>query len=330
MLAEEFILNTGALAAFVVSLAIVLTSYAATGSSRFRRYISAPKTFYTMLHWLLRVWVIVGVFYVIEFAFAVILNRTLFQGATIAARPLVPYLFVFGLSFLGVLYARHHFRRHYARVISKVQLVSPNKAGFRGLSTNDVEVLRTVRNERGDLIRVVFETGWLAEQDVIGSLQRLVSLGLVKVQDDRAYLTTEGSDVLVYPLSLFSAGADRKTLDELAGAREALKRGDGLHAISACSRTLERLLREKVVLAKLSEKEAAERFGKPLERTTLGDLIGYVRDKEKDHFLGGILTTINESRKTLHETNTNVVEDAAATYLLTELAVRYMYNRGTD
>jgi hypothetical protein len=324
VLSEEAILYSSALTALTFSLALAGVAYAATRSRFFQKFVFSGTTFHRISHWLSWAWAAGTAFQFAEFSTAALLNKTLLLGNVISARGLLPYTAAFAISAGAFLYARYLFRKYYASKISGAPVLGDfARGGFLGLSTSDVEVLKHVREFKGDLQKAMFETGWLEEGDVVGSLRKLAALGLIRVRDDRAYVTLEGSDVLTYPLSLFNTGVDRRTLEELASARDAMRRGDDLHVISACSRTLERVLKERVVAPNI-EGDAAEIFGKPLERLTLGDLIGFVRDKRKDHFLLGLLTTINEARKSLHDVKGAGSDAASVTYLLTELAVKYI------
>ncbi|MEW5955485.1 MAG: hypothetical protein AB1626_03035 [Candidatus Micrarchaeota archaeon] len=323
MLSEQFVLEASAVSALALALLIVFATYAATRSKFFKNVVVSGQTFYKVSRWLGFGWAAGVAFHFAEFSNAALLNKTLLTETTIAARSAFPYFALFVFSAGMFVLSRSMIKNHYTNEIKRAPALQYARGGFRGLSANDVEVLRTVKEHRGDVRRVVFETGWLEEEDVLASLKKLWALNLIRVREGKAFVTPEGSDVLLFPRSLFASGVDRKTLEEMGGAREALEKGDDLHVIAACSRVLERNLKEFIVLPKLGE-EAEKYFGKPLARTTLGDLIGFVRDREKDHFLGGILTTINEARKAVHDGTAKKADEAAYAYLLTEVAVKYV------
>lgn len=326
MIAEELILQTTAFSAFVLSVLLVLSVHAVTRSKAFRAFFVSPQAVYRISHWLGFIWAAGLGFHFLEFSTGLVFNHTLLVGNLIAGKTVAIYFTIFLASAFIFLYARHAFKQHYAREIQRAPSLEHARGGFRGLSANDVEVLRSIKEEKGDLRKIIFDTGWLDEEEVLAALKKLGMLGLVRVREGKVYVTPEGGDVLVYPLTLFSSGVDRQTLKEMTEARDALAKGDKLHVISACARVLERNLKEQIILKSVSAAEADKIFGKPLARATLGDLIGFVRDREKDFFLGGMLTTINEARKALHDGRQCSEEEAAYTYLLTEIAVKYLHS----
>ncbi|NYZ75365.1 hypothetical protein H0O03_03845 [Candidatus Micrarchaeota archaeon] len=323
LISEEFVIEASAVSAIAVALLLVFATYAATRSKFFKNVVVSAPTFYKLSRWLGFGWAGGLAFQFIEFSNVALLNKTLLTGTTIAARSALPYFALFVFSAGLFVLSRSMIKNHYTNEIKRAPALQYARGGFRGLSANDVEVLRTVKEHKGDVRKVVFETGWLEEEDVLASMKKLWALNLVRVREGKAFVTPEGSDVLLFPRSLFASGVDRKTLEEMAGAREALERGDDLHVTAACSKVLERNLKDFVIKPRLGE-DAEKYFGKPLARATLGDLIAFVRDKEKDHFLGGILTTINEARKSIHDGTGRKADEAAYAYLLTEIAVKYI------
>jgi len=328
LISEQFVIQASAVSALALALLLVFATYAATRSKFFKNIVVSAPTFYKLSRWLGFGWAGGLALQFIEFSNAALLNKTLFTGTTVAARSMLPYFALFVFSAGLFVLSRSMIKNHYTNEVKRAPPLQYARGGFRGLSANDVEVLRTIKEHRGDIRKVVFETGWLEEEDVLASLKKLWALNLIRVREGKAFVTPEGSDVLLFPRSLFASGVDRKTLEEMAGAREALEKGDDLHVMAACSRVLERSIKEFIVCPKLGG-EAEKYFGKPLARTTLGDLIAFVRDKEKDQFLGGILTTINEARKSIHDGTTRKADEAAYAYLLTEIAVKYINSTKT-
>jgi len=326
LISEQFVMEASAVSAFGLAVLLVLATYAATRSKFFRNIVVSAPTFYKASRLLGFAWAGGLAVHFMEMSNAALLNKTLLTGTEIASRSLFPYFALFVFSAGLFVLSRSMTKNHYTNEIKRAPALQYARGGFRGLSANDVEVLRTVKEHKGEVRKVVFETGWLEEEEVLSSMKKLWALGLVKVREGKAFVTPEGSDVLLFPRSLFASGVDRKTLEEMAGAREALEKGDDLHVVAACSRVLERNLKEHVVANAMTSEEAAKHFGKPLARTTLGDLIGFVRDKQKDAFLGGILTTINEARKSIHDHSVGRADEAAYAYLLTEIAVKYIHS----
>ncbi|MGB9577421.1 MAG: hypothetical protein ACP5O3_02085 [Candidatus Micrarchaeia archaeon] len=327
MIAEETLLQTTAFAAFALSLLFYLVAQLTTRSHAFKSFFVSPQVFHKATHWIGFAWAGGLAFHFAEFATAAVLNRTLIAGSVVAGKTALPWFGLFVASSFVFLAARGAFARHYAREVQRGPQLENARGGFLGLAVNDVEILRSVKEFKGDIRKIIFETGWLEEEEVLASLKKLWALKLVKVKHGRVYVTPEGNDVLIYPLALFSAGVDKRTLQEMSEAREALAKGDNLQVLAACSRVLERTIKECLVAPAFSEAEADKLFGKPLSRATLGDLIGFVRDRRKDHFLGGILTTINEARKSIHDGVQARGDEAACVYLLTELAVKYINSR---
>ncbi len=196
------------------------------------------------------------------------------------------------------------------------------------LDTLDYRVLQVVAQSGSDVTRVMVNDMGIGHRALTLRLEKLCALRYLDLVREmhgvQLVLTTQATDTLALPVSLFTWDTDdRELLRELASARLALEAGEAQKVVVACARCCERMLRG--LLAHV-EPPVLEINHKSVEKATLGELVGACRQyRVIGKFEDNVLSAVNERRKKIHalvDEKPIDDQDAFVLYTLTEIVAR--------
>jgi hypothetical protein len=196
------------------------------------------------------------------------------------------------------------------------------------IDTLDYRVLQLLSRSGSDVANVMINDIGVGHRDLMLRLAKLTALGYVELVSEmhgsQVVLTTQATDTLALPISLFVWNTDDKdTLAELAAARLSLEAREPQKVVVACARLCESML--KRLIAKI-EPKITHAGGKELAKATLGELVQVARTHKKiGKFEDSLFSAINERRKKIHAREGEAPiddSDAFALYTLTEMVAR--------
>jgi hypothetical protein len=208
---------------------------------------------------------------------------------------------------------------------------------FKLVDSVDFRILRLVDRSGGDAGQLHTSGEAIASPPMfVARLKKLVAFGYVEyvrsLTMDRFFLTPQGLDLLGLPSSLFAITiTDERTIRRLAACRSLLAQERHAEVVVECAKLLEETLRAELHRA---HPEVGQVGGKPLERATLGELIGEARRREltgrfEDQVLGAINS--RRSQRVVHAGDEGAppptVDDGYFVFTLTEVALRALSSR---
>lgn len=205
---------------------------------------------------------------------------------------------------------------------------APVNTTMTPIDTLDYRVLHLFARSGSDIANVMINDIGIGHRDLLLRLAKLTALGYIEVVREmhgtQVVLTTQATDTLALPISLFVWNTDDKqTLTELAAARLSLEAREPQKVVVACARLCESMLKREI--AKI-EPKVTHVAGKELSKATLGELVQTARQHKRiGRFEDSLFSAINERRKKIHARDGEAPiddNDAFALYTLTEMAAR--------
>jgi hypothetical protein len=205
---------------------------------------------------------------------------------------------------------------------------SPIGAAPTPIDTLDYRVLQLLARSGSDVANVMINDIGVGDRDLMLRLAKLTALGYVELVSEmhgsQVVLTTQATDTLALPISLFVWNTDDKeTLAELAAARMSLEGREPQKVVVACARLCETMLKKLIATV---EPKVTHVGGKELVKATLGELVQAARqNKLIGKFEDSLFSAINERRKKIHAREGEAPiddSDAFALYTLTEMVAR--------
>ncbi len=203
------------------------------------------------------------------------------------------------------------------------------------IDTLDYRVLQLLARSGSDVANVMINDIGVGHRDLMLRLAKLTALGYIELVSElhgsQVVLTTQATDTLALPISLFVWNTDDKaTLAELASARLSLEAREPQKVVVACARLCEAML--KRLISKI-EPKVTHVGGKELSKATLGELVQVARQHKRiGKFEDSLFSAINERRKKIHSREGEAPiddSDAFALYTLTEMVAReVLRNKG--
>lgn len=219
---------------------------------------------------------------------------------------------------------------------SSIDTIYLDESSEKVLDAIDWEILSTIKTRGGSFSIIAKESSkWIPMEETVRRIQKLVLLRYIGTHKNEVFLTPEGMDAANLPPVLFAQTIiDKYILKKLAEIRIGLRRENAHKVIVESSKLLEHILKDDIILSEsFSEDDYKHYNPKGFVRATLGDLIGYSRNRKLiDKFEDKILSAFTEVRKLIHSRSPSekkremTIEKAYFAFTLLEIFTKYHYS----